>query len=159
MTSLLDFKRILSRHQQTYPVGVIPIANELGINVYKVGGFPDNISGRIYRSKERGGRSGYAIDVNGDHSDTRRRFTIAHEIAHYLLHRDQIGDQMFDDYLYRSGLSNALERQANRLAADILMPYNLINQARADGYRAPSDLARAFNVSDAAMAIRLGVPA
>ena len=56
----------------------------------------------------------------------RRRFTIAHEIAHFLLHRDKIGDQLSDDAMYRSSLSSDDERAANRLAADILMPMGLI---------------------------------
>ena len=49
--------------------------------------------------------SGYAIFVNkGDRYKTRQRFTIAHKIAHFILHREAIGDGIVDDALYRSGL-------------------------------------------------------
>ncbi|MDD9911004.1 MAG: ImmA/IrrE family metallo-endopeptidase [Ahrensia sp.] len=159
MTAYSTFNEILANHQRQYPVQTVPIATALGIEVYKASGLPDTISGRIYRSFEDGGSSGYAIDVNADHHEVRRRFTIAHEIAHFVLHRDKIGDEMFDDYLYRSGLSNKQEWEANALAADILMPRHLIAVARSNGLNTVHELAMAFNVSETAMSIRLGRPA
>jgi Zn-dependent peptidase ImmA (M78 family) len=98
--------------------------------------------------------SGYVIFVNAGQHEVRRRFTIAHEIAHYLLHRDLIGDGTQDDVLYRSGLSNRVEAQANRLAADILMPRHLIDEVVKSGIASADDvaeLARIFNVSKDAM--------
>lgn len=153
---LSEFKPILKRFQREYPVQTVPLAKELGLRVYKATGLPDNISGRIYRIAKDGS---YAIDVNARHNERRRRFTIAHEIAHYVLHRHLIGDEMLDDYLYRSGLSNSAEWEANALAADILMPRHLISLARSKGIQNIPDLAEAFNVSESAMSIRLGVPA
>ena len=63
-----------------------------------------------------------------------------------------------DDALYRSGLSNAQEAMANKLAADILMPWSLVNQKIKEGIDTVEELAQQFNVSISAMAIRLGVP-
>src|SRR3546814_8751462 len=80
----------------------------------------------IRKDAERGGESGFAIYVNGSHPRVRRRFSIAHEIAHFALHRNLIGDGVTDDAMYRSNLSSAVEVQANRMAADILMPWHLI---------------------------------
>lgn len=71
------------------------------------------------QSTAQGGTSGVAIYVNKGHHVNRRRFTTAHEIAHFILHQDFIGDGIADDGLYRSKLSNAMEAQANKLAADI----------------------------------------
>lgn len=155
--NLPRFKELLLRHHLKYPVQMVPIAHDLNLKVYKAQGFPDNISGRVYRSDKDGGTSGYAIDVNANHPEKRRRFTIAHEIAHYVLHRGLIGEELADDSLYRSGLSNAIEAQANRLAADILMPFGLIDSAKSRGIHSVADLAQAFNVLEAAMGIRLGV--
>jgi Zn-dependent peptidase ImmA (M78 family) len=112
----------------------------------------------IVSDKNRGGKSGYAIYINGHHALTRRRFTMAHEIAHFVLHRTLIGDGVQDDALYRSKLSSAVEAEANRYAAEILMPWSLINQEVAKGNNTVEALAHALNVSKSSMSIRLGVP-
>lgn len=135
------------------PIHMVPLAEKLGINVYKAP-WPNSVSGKIQKDQERGGLSGYAIFVNGDHSEQRRRFTIAHEISHYVLHEDRIGDGLFDDALYRSGLSNAEEQDANALAADLLMPRRLLREFE---FSDVETLAHIFNVSEQSMAIRLGL--
>ena len=139
------------------PVLVVPIARALGIMVYAVKHWENGLSGLIKKDKEKGGESGYAIYVNADHSETRRRFTIAHEISHYVFHESLIGDGIVDDALYRSGLSTLIETEANDFAAEILMPTHLIGQAiRHES--SISKLAKMFNVSSEAIAIRLQVP-
>lgn len=135
------------------PIDVVKLANVLGIKVYNTP-WPDKISGKIQRDPVRGGESGFAIFVNESHPETRKRFTIAHEIAHYVLHEHLIGDGVFDDGLYRSGLPEKVETQANNLAADILMPWHAI---REHDYKSVEELAAFFNVSPAAMSVRLGV--
>ena len=111
----------------------------------------------IKRDTEDGGESGYAIYVNANHSETRRRFTIAHEIAHYVLHKNLIRDGIVDDPLYRSGLSSLIETEASRFATEILMPTHLIRAAiRKES--SISKLAKQFAVSSKATAIRLQVP-
>ena len=139
------------------PVLVVPIANKLGIEVYNVRGWENKLSGMIKRDTEDGGESGYAIYVNAKHSETRRRFTVAHEIAHYTLHKNLIRDGIVDDPLYRSGMSSLIETEANRFAAEILMPTHLI-RAAIRKETSISKLAKQFNVSSEAMAIRLQVP-
>lgn len=132
------------------------MANELGIKVYKVPNWPADLSGMVRRNDSSPG--GFDIFVNQDHPEVRRRFTIAHEIAHVILHPHLIGDGITDDALLRSGLSNSVEAQANRLAADILMPRNKLNEYVKKGVTSVSKLAKTFNVSEQSMAIRLGVP-
>jgi hypothetical protein len=150
---------IIKSHQRSYPVQMVPLATDLGLRVYRVMDWPNNISGRLYKSVEHGGPSGFAIDVNGKHPEVRRRFTIAHEIAHFVLHRHHIGNGVYDDGLYRSGLPNSIEVQANKGAAEILMPRHLISAAMNNGFSTPEKLAQAFHVSEAAMEIRLGLAA
>lgn len=103
-------------------------------------------------------RGGFDIYVNASHPEVRRRFTIAHELAHVILHPNLIGDGITDDALYRSGLSNSVEAQANKLAADILMPRDKLSEYISQGITNVAELARTFNVSEQSMAIRLGVP-
>ncbi|WP_244665103.1 ImmA/IrrE family metallo-endopeptidase [Candidatus Symbiopectobacterium sp. 'North America'] len=101
------------------------------------------------------------IRVNRHDVKERQRFTLAHEIAHFLLHRDRIGDGITDDILYRSKLSDFMEVQANRLAADILMPGHLIQPKLKEftelrdeeKYKKLADMAE---VSTTAIKIRLG---
>lgn len=148
---------IIRRHQEKVPVNVVPIARDLGLEVYRVSEWPDDLAGMIVKD-DGAARAGYAIFVNAKHHEVRRRFTIAHECAHFILHRDLIGDGIQDDALNRSGLSNRVERQANQLAADILMPRHLIDEVVRNGQAAADDvaaLARIFKVSKNAMSIRL----
>ena len=153
MTQALD---VIDRHHAgELPIQTIPLANELGLSVYSVPGWPNDLSGMI--KKDLNSWGGFAVYVNRDHPVTRRRFTIAHETAHAILHTDLIGDGIADDALYRSGLSNAVEAQANRLAADILMPRKRVNELIAQGITSVNDLAKTFWVSEQSMAIRLGV--
>ena len=94
--------------------------------------------------------------MNASHVETRRRFTIAHEIGHYVLHEHLIGDGIVEDALLRAeGLSNFVETEANKFAADILMPWHLIEDFQGRGVTSVEDLARALNVSPDAMSIRL----
>lgn len=147
---------IISKHQKKAPVHVVPIAEAINVEVYRARNWPDGLSGMIRRNPEDPSR--FNIYVNASHHEHRRRFTIAHELAHFIMHRDLIGDGITDDALYRSGLSNAVEAQANRLAADILMPWSLLDEIIDKGESDIAELANIFNVSKSAMSIRLGVP-
>ena len=146
---------ILREHQEKAPVETIPLANDLGINVYKVKDWDDGIAGKIQKDEDLGGESGYAIFVNGKHSSKRRRFTIAHEIAHFILHSPLIGDGICDSALYRSNQSDAVETEANQMAADILMPLDLIIEYMNKGISNEATLSEIFNVSEQAMRIRM----
>ena len=147
---------LLRKHQGTPPVNVVAIAHDLEINVYKALG--EGLSGMIVKNTSQGGASGYAIFVNKEDPPPRQRFTIAHEIAHFILHQEAIGDGIVDDALYRSGLSNKQEIEANKFAAEILMPWHLINKAMNENINSIKDLATIFQVSESAMSIRLGIP-
>lgn len=139
------------------PVDVREMAEGLGLNVWRKS-LTGDVSGMILRDHKHGGKAGYSIFVNAAHPRTRQRFTIAHEIAHFLLHRDRIGDGIEDDALLRSGLSTLEEVQANKLAAKILMPLHLLRREMNAGTRKLPELARKFGVSPQAMSIRLGLP-
>lgn len=157
MAGLLQSQEVIRSHQHSAPVPVVDIAIALGIKVYETRSWPDDVSAMIRRDP-KGGPSGFAIYVNGNHARTRQRFSIAHEIAHFAMHYNLIGDGITDDALYRSRLSSAVEVQANKMAADILMPWHLINEAVARGISTVEALAKHFDVSRSTMSIQLGVP-
>ena len=151
--------------QGHYPVKTIPIAAALGLKVFKVPVWDaERISGQLLKLAENAGRSGYAVFVNEKHSQQRRRFTIAHEIAHFILHRDQIGAGIEDNGIYHSRLSAHAERQANLLAIDeILIPEPLFRRASHSLTVEHGDisipiLAEMFDVPNSVMSIRMGVP-
>lgn len=141
-------------HQVDAPIDISALATAFGLDVYESYDLGDGISGMIGR--DRNSESGYYISVNAAESYLRRRFTIAHEIAHYLLHRDKIGNGLSDDRMYRSdNVSTQEEYQANNLAAELLMPRALMNQAIRHEFSGVHGLARKFEVSEPAMKVRL----
>ncbi|AFK55213.1 ImmA/IrrE family metallo-endopeptidase [Tistrella mobilis] len=148
---------VVSRHQQSAPVKIVALARDLGLRVWTEP-LPESLSGKLVRDAERGGPSGWAIVVNARHVKVRRRFTIAHEIAHFLLHRDVATGGVQDDAFYRSHLSGAIETEANRFAAQLLMPWPLIRALNSEGVTEIRDLAARLEVSETAMRIRLGLP-
>jgi hypothetical protein len=94
----------------------------------------------------------YAIVLHGDGGERRRRFTIAHEIGHFMLHPPRACRE-------RGGLvgeaGRGEEREADAFAAELLMPEQLVRQAVAEQGADVSRLADRFQVSRAAMHTRL----
>jgi Zn-dependent peptidase ImmA (M78 family) len=150
-------KATILRFQKTAPVNIVAVGEAFGLKVYE-DELPNNISGKIRKDNRFGGTACFSIIVNTHEPTVRKRFTIAHEISHYLLHREQIGDELTDDALYRSGLSTLAEVRANKLAAEILMPYSLIEEALNKGAKTINELASALQVSKQAMRVRLEIP-
>lgn len=151
MNSELSPMAIIVKHQTKWPVMVGEIAKELGISVKRIP-LGAAIAGQLM--PDRRSPSGYTALINSDDAITRQKFTLAHEIAHFVLHRDLIEDGVIDDTMYRSELGNSLETQANQLAADIIMPIRLVKKALLETSDA-KNLAHMFQVSEQAMKIRL----
>jgi Zn-dependent peptidase ImmA (M78 family) len=64
---------------------------------------------------------------------------------------------LVDDRMYRSGLGETVEREADALAADLLMPRRMIGVLRAQGVSRAEELANRFDVSLEAMERRLSI--
>lgn len=154
-----DAKDTILAHQFEAPVKISAIARAMNVTLRGATLAP-GISGEI--RPDTMAPAGFMIKINRHDPARRQRFTAAHELAHFLLHRDQIGSGISDDVLYRSALSDNREAEANRLAADILMPESLI-QEWLDNAKAlkvedkVAYLADRFEVSEAAIKIRLGL--
>jgi len=151
--------KIVRKFVQQYPVKVGELATALGLKVTRTP-LPPKISGLIKPSEEA--KAKFEIRVNKYEVPERQRFTVAHEIAHYLLHRKEIGLGVIDSIMYRSNLTSRKETEANRLAADIVMPTQAINREleKFGGRRTEEvaeEMATIFKVSVPAMKVRLGV--
>ena len=82
---------IISRYTQDAPVDVDAIARDLGLDI-SIDVMDPEIAGKIVRDQSGKSPAGYSVFINGRDPLRRQRFTLAHEIAHYVLHRDLIGD-------------------------------------------------------------------
>ena len=139
-----------------YPVKLGEIAKRLGVKVLP-STLPRGTSGQI--GQENGE---FIIRINRHEAKHRQRFTLAHELAHFLLHRDKIiaDGGWSENVLLRSGQPANIEYEANRLASDLIIPSSQLSAATAD-YTGPitdeviEDLARRFGVSIAAMEIKM----
>jgi Zn-dependent peptidase ImmA (M78 family) len=158
------FRTTVNNRLGDTPVKLGALAADLGIEVFK-STLPPGISGLIEPSDTAA--SGYRIRLNRHEIIERQiierqRFTLAHEIAHFLLHRQDIGAGVVDDTMYRSALSNRKEVEANKLASQLIMPDESIAKARSRVRHLPLDeqveaLSAEFRVSAPAMRIKLGV--
>ncbi|MDH2505915.1 ImmA/IrrE family metallo-endopeptidase [Acinetobacter baumannii] len=152
-----DQRQLIEAYQKDVPMKLGALAKQLGIVVYSAT-LPSNISGEI---KETDGIT--IIKINRHDTKQRQRFTLAHEIAHFLLHKHLLSNGIVDDVLYRSSQSNAIEAEANRLAADILMPPALVNgifkncSHLSDKEKKLEEVAQQLNVSLTALKIRMGL--
>lgn len=154
---------VINGYRESIPVDLDSICHDLGITVRRAN-LKSDMSGMI----ENNERKGYTITVNENDHPLRQRFTIAHELGHYILHRGLIGDGISDDRAYRSTpegtyhnvfIGRAEETEANKFAASVLMPWDKVQERRREYIDPPEDmakrLAREFQVSTRAMEIRL----
>lgn len=95
---------------------------------------------------------GHAVSLRGGGNEARRRFSIAHEIGHFMLHPGRARHE-------RGGpVSEAMrvqEREADAFAAELLMPEHLVRRAALEDGADARRLADRFEVSVAAMSLRL----
>lgn len=156
MRQINDTFKIVNHFRNRIPVDVEGLALALGLLIRK-SNLPDDISGKLHKLSDEY----FEIEVNEKHSDNRQRFTIAHELGHFIFHKHLIGDGIVDDCAYRSSnrsnpnIGSNEETEANKFAANLLMPGDLISQYVSEGKRA-EQLADLFGVSLAAMKIRVG---
>jgi Zn-dependent peptidase ImmA (M78 family) len=140
------------------PVPVDRIARKLGLLLAELPG-EDEVSGAIIRRGDR-----VIIAVNPAHHRNRQRFTVAHELGHYFLHKglEEHVDQDFRIAWRNADSSKAinwLEIEANRFAAELLIPTDFLmsdldSLERIDKHTVAL-LASRYRVSPEAMKIRL----
>lgn len=149
---------LLNNDMYKIPVNVIKIANANDIKVYE-GNLDKKISGAIIYSASE---DRFDILVNRDDAKVRQRFTIAHELGHYFLHRELLKkDELhIDTILYRAedkkdGEAKKREKEVDYFAGALLMNRTLLENIRNE--HTIEELAEIFNVSVSAMTVRLDI--
>lgn len=147
------------KHDSTIPVDVKGIIQSEGITLQPES-LENDVSGMLVIKDSQA-----VIGVNSRHSPTRQRFTMAHELGHYMLHRST-ANIFFDESLlfFRNQRSSEgtkrQEIEANNFAAELLMPEPAIRQRLEEPIDAFNEeevekLASEFKVSSQALTIRL----
>lgn len=158
-----DQWKVFMDARESAPVDVWRIPGQLGIEARKAF-LPHDISGMLERSE-----SGFHITVEARDPNSRQRFTLAHELGHFMFHRHLIGvgEGVDDDRVYRSteagkyhntNIGPDEETEANKFAAALLMPMELVDHHRKELGDDVEEMAQLFQVSKHSMAIRMGVP-
>jgi hypothetical protein len=151
----------IRRAQSAAPVDLRLLASEYGIRIHNAW-LDAGVSGELVPLED--GR--FQINVSEDDNPRRQRFTVAHELGHYFLHRHLIGTGIGDDKAYRStgvgryhntAIGPREETEANQFASNLLMPDHLIEMLRRMGKTTPQQMADELQVSLPAMRVRLGL--
>jgi len=149
--------------------GAIPvekIAKSYGISL-RIDEVDNDLSGFLYRDHKA---KNVIIGANKSHHPNRQRFTIAHELGHYLLHEGELVHLDSDRGAFMLNLRDSVsskgedndEREANLFAAELLMPAKFLKQElegqdldilEASGLL--QKLARKYKVSPEALTFRL----
>jgi Zn-dependent peptidase ImmA (M78 family) len=153
-------KSILLQHSNntSAPVDPVRVANSMGLRVFNSKFKEPGIHGVIAR---RGTTATIYVDV--DDKPVRKRFTVSHEIGHFVLHLvGGEGEFIDDDDTFRTTAdpdrpwdeARVKEWEANVFAASFLMPEDLVRSQWAE-ITDVDGMAHWFQVSGQAMAIRL----
>lgn len=137
---------------------IFELAEKMGVTVLGQD-MEDDISGLFVVSEKKP-----MISFNKKEVDKRVRFTIAHELGHYILHSkeqpvfiDRTPKIMYRDITSTTGEVHR-EREANAFAASLLMPRKLVVntiERLTNDSSLIQNLAKEFSVSEQAMAYRL----
>lgn len=158
---------------RTAPIDLDAIIRLVGAEV-RLEKADQEVSGGLYRLPQS-----TIIGVNAEHPPVRRRFTIAHELGHLVLHDLPVfvdrtfpangpfaGTPLFKRSHVSSTATDPIEIEANRFAACLLMPRSFLEKDLAEvAFPVRADdvdrLATLYEVSAQAMTFRLtnlGVP-
>ncbi len=130
------------------PIKISTIVEALGLTL-KEGIFNDPEVVGAYDKESK------TIFVAKNDPYTRKAFTIAHELGHFVLHSEKLQETFFrKDLIFVDKEQKPLEQEANIFAANILMPKGTLIRylkiVKDVGY-----LADIFGVSYSAMSLRL----
>lgn len=146
-------KDILIQHDMLkMPVDIVKILDDIGIEVYETD-LTSEVSGAIKYDKDS---NSFSILINKNNSHTRKRFTMAHELGHYFLHKDILqNDELHIDILYSDSTTELEEDDVNYFAGALLMNRMLLE--RLHKKISLSELAKLFDVSVSDMTVRLDI--
>ena len=142
------------------PIDIEKLAEKLNIQIQHKR-LEDDVSGFLLIKQPNA-----IVMLNEMHHKNRQRFTLAHEIGHYILHKN------LDSLFIEKGLTYfrsknypienyEIEKEANCFAAELLMPKKIISKLILEksldiSHESDfSSLAKKLEVSERALAIRL----
>lgn len=142
---------LIEEHNLIPPIDLIGICNSLEIKVKEVD-FDDDLSGMLAKN---------TIYISSNIHENRKRFTLAHELGHYLIHKKK--DNSYKGVRFRSEFISSKEkneeREANLFASLLLMPTHYLNEELKNNTEISEEfifqLAKKYKVSSIAMTIRL----
>lgn len=139
--------------EDLYPVDPVAIAKQLNLRV-RWGDLPGDVSGMI-----RAEDGAVTIYVDTDESFRRQRFTLAHEIGHYIQRYRSGADITKMAFIDRRGElarqgSDVNEIYANEFAASLLMPAPAMRRLHNQGWK-DWELSKFFDVSPSSVTYRL----
>ena len=154
---------ILTDAMSNLPVNVEQVIEDLGIQYFNEP-MDKGQSGAIELKD-----GNYTIRVNSLEPRQRQRFTAAHELAHYLLHREMLvkqgrlashSDSLYDEHAQKNvavPFNPHHEVDANKLAAEIIMPRQQIERLYDPAKDNFEEMAKQLGVSKSALVIRLKI--
>jgi Zn-dependent peptidase ImmA (M78 family) len=162
---------ILKELVDIIPVNVERLIRGHGINLNK-NATSEEIGGGVNRSNNSGDLIGeirkegdqYKILILGSDHYYRKRFTMAHELGHFILHKDKIDTltSIVDSAEY-NGITEEEEKEAHAFAAETLMPEDKVREIyketkqnqNGDKEKIIEEMSKMFQVSKMAMRLRL----
>lgn len=139
-------------HIEDAPVDVFGIAEKLGFIVDKIE-LPNEIPAKIEAHEDI-----KVIFVNSTHPEVRQRFSVSHELGHYLSGHENFNvdvrsaadfDRKFLNPQYQQ------EYEADDFAAELLMPKSILRKDVMENKLNLADLVKKYEVSEQAMTIQL----
>ncbi len=157
----IEAEKVLNKYAlQQLPIDIFNLIERMELKIM-FEDMEDDHSGFLLVEKGKA-----TVAINEDHHINRQRFTAAHELGHFVLHAKE-EDELFVDKTFQRGAVSSTgtdyrEIEANRFAAEILMPEKVINEKIEEeiGDSGLTDLdiyqlAMEFQVSEQAMTLRL----
>lgn len=157
--------KMLVEAAESAPANLDHLTERLGLKLHRAY-LDDEILGMIEKYGDT-----FRITLNAETTRLRQRFTLAHELGHYMFHRHLIGDGLDDAKGYRStnagkyhniNIGPEEEAEANQFAVNLLMPMEIVKREWARHGKKTDDatiqaVADKFDVSRGGMRIRLGL--
>jgi len=134
------------------PVDLLTILRTYGINYEEMEDFPETVDALIIED----GTSVYAA-VNARQHPHRQRFSLAHELGHYFLHREgnraeSVTIDTPPSEESEIGTKDPAETEADLFAGELLVPLEML---RPNVHKGIPELAKIFLVSEQVIAIAI----
>jgi len=152
---------LVNARVESAPVPIEKLAAIMGATI-RYRPLDNDLSGMVQRIDDKTA----IIGINSSHADVRKRFSIAHEIGHLVLHDEDlhIDENVRSAVQFRNEYSSLgvddKEIEANQFAAEILMPEQMLkSDVEKLQDKSPEtvieELAMLYDVSIQSMTIRL----